>query len=76
MALVGKGAVLMALDRPDEALAVLDEALRRMGRGEGFPSPELPALAMNFRGAALARSERLEEAVTAWSQVVERFRGN
>ena len=70
-ALVNKGFALTAAGRPEEALNVLDETIRRFGQ------TDYPAVAGAFmnKGAALIAADRPEEALSALDETVERFGG-
>lgn len=71
-AFVNKGFTLTALHRPEEALSVLDETIRRFGQ------TDYPAVAGAFmnKGAALIAAGRPEEALSVLDETVERFGGN
>ena len=70
-ALANKGFALTAMNRPDEALSVLDETIR------GFGQTDYPAIAVAFmnKGAALIAAGRPEEALSVLDETVERFDG-
>ncbi len=70
-ALVNKGFALTVMDRPEEALNVLDETIRRFGQ------TDYPAVAIAFmnKGAALIAAGRPEEALSVLDETVERFDG-
>jgi len=64
--------VLIARERFDEALQVLDELEARL-TGEGEPDPALLRGLAFLRGKSLARSGRAPEAEQAFMQEIERF---
>ena len=72
-ALVNRGAVLSALNRPQNALAACDEVIRRFGKSETPALLERVATALGNRGAALGTLNRPQDALEASDEVIRRF---
>ena len=72
-ALVKRGAVLGALNRPQDALEACDEVVRRFGKSETPALLERVATALVNRGTALGALNRPQDALEACDEVVRRF---
>ena len=75
-ALVNKGVVLGALDRPEEVLAACGEVLRRFGGSDAPLLLEVVAKALVNKEAALGALGRLEEVLATCEEVLRRFGGS
>ena len=65
--------MLVRLDRPEDALVVFDEVVRRFGDSEISPLPESVALALFGKGFTLDDLDRLEGALASYDEIVRRF---
>ena len=72
-ALVHRGAVLVALKRPQDALEACDEVVRRFGKSETPALHERVASALGNRGTVLVALKRPQDALEACDEVVRRF---
>ena len=72
-ALVGKGNILLGLNRPEEALAAYDNVMHRYGESKAPALVELLATAFVNKGVVLDRLNRREEALAVYNEVVHRF---
>ena len=73
VALVGKGFVLRALDRPEEALATFDGVVRRFEGSEAPAFLQEVAAALAGKGLALIALNRPEEALAIFDEALRRF---
>ena len=71
--LVNRGAVLGALNRPQDALEASDEVVRRFGKSETPALLESVACALVNRGAVLVALNQPQDALKAYDEVVRRF---
>lgn len=72
--LLGQSNALTELGRLVEAIAVLDEVMRRNSADTTTASTKtIIASALVKKAALLIRSERSDEALTVWEEVIERF---
>ena len=72
-ALVNKGAVLGALNRPQDTLEAYDEVIRRFGKSETPALLERVAAALVNKGAVLGDLNRPQDALEACDEVIRRF---
>ena len=72
-AVVNRAGALGALNRPQEALAACDEAVRRFGRNENPVVLERVATALANKGFVLGALSRPQDALEAYDEVVRRF---
>ena len=72
-ALVNKGSMLGALNRPQEAIAACDEVVGRFGQSDTPAMLESVARALVNKGAALGALNRPQDAIAAYDEVVRRF---
>ena len=70
---MNRGAVLGALNRPQDALEACDEVVRRFGESETPALLERVATALVNRGAVLGALNRPQDALEAYDEVVRRF---
>ena len=73
MELFAKATTLNNQNRAEEALAALDEIVRRFGESEMPDLSRLVAKALVSKGATLGRLNRAEEALASFDDVVRRF---
>ena len=66
---VSRVSTLVEADRPEEALVVHEDILKRFGASEQPVVVELVTNAFFNCGRALARLNRLNEAIYAWNEV-------
>ena len=71
--LLEEGGALRKQNRPEEALAVFDEVVRRFGESEAPALLETVAKALTNKGATLGALNRREEALAAFDEVASRF---
>ena len=71
--LIEKGTTLGRLNRPEDALAVCDEVLRRFGASEAPALREAVAIALLNKGAALSALRQPEDALAVYDEVLRRF---
>ena len=71
--LLEEGGALRKQNRPEEALAVFDEVVRRFGASRAPALLETVAKALNNKGTTLAKLDRREEALAAFDEVAHRF---
>ena len=72
-ALVGKGNVLLGLNRPEEALAAYDNVMHRYGESKAPAFVELLATTLFMKGDTLTKLNRTEEALIAFDELMRRF---
>ena len=70
--LLDEGGALRKQNRPEEALAIFDEVVRRFGKSEAPALIETVAKALTNKGGTLGALNRLEEALVASDEVVRR----
>ena len=68
-----RGAVLVALKRPQDALEACDEVVRRFGESETPVLLERVATALGNKGAVLVALNRPQDALEACDEVIRRF---
>ena len=72
---MNKGAVLVRLNRSDEALKVYDEVARRFGNSDSSKIIELVAKALVNKAITLGRLNRSDEALKVYDEVARTLRG-
>ena len=70
---MNKGGTLGKLSRPQDALAVCDEVVRRFGESESPAFLEPVARALANKGAALLALNRPQDALAVCDDMVRRF---
>ena len=68
-----KGVLFHVMNRPEDALAVWDEVIRRFGKSETPGLVELVAKTLVNKGAVLHALNRPEDALVACDEVARRF---
>ena len=70
---MNKGAVLDALNRPQDVLEACDEVIRRFGESDSQTLLRGVATALVNRGAVLVALNRPQDALEACSEAIRRF---